>query len=389
MRFHVVSLPHTQTTAEFVHCAYTTKVVRFAEMMHARGHDVFLYSSDDNDAVCTEHIPVISKSFQNQFFLDDHHQKFFPIEWDSSLPYWQHMNSNVVDEVSRRVKPGDFLCLIAGVCQQPIADSLPGVTAVEFGVGYEGIFANHCVFESYAWMHYVYGRRGIDNGRYFDAVVPNYYNPDDFPLCEAKDDYLLYIGRLTKRKGLDAINDLCKQTGKHLVVIGQGGRVEGNRLVADHSILDCDFEYLGVVTNPVRKAELIGRAQAVLVPTQYVGPFEGVHIEAALCGTPVITTDWGVFTETVIHGVTGFRTRTLGEMIWAVDNTHTLNPATIRNYAVANHSLERVSDLYQAFFEQLSTLSETGWYDGSHTGITRYDRYTRNRPENPQIHEST
>jgi hypothetical protein len=65
MRFHVVSLPHTQTTKEFVHCAYTTKVVRFCNMMTSLGHEVFLYSSDDNDAHVTEHISVIPKKIQD------------------------------------------------------------------------------------------------------------------------------------------------------------------------------------------------------------------------------------------------------------------------------------------------------------------------------------
>lgn len=377
MRFHVTSLPHTQTTPDFVHCAYTTKVVRFATMMHRRGHEVFLYSSDENTAECTEHISVISREFQDQFFKDDHHKKFFPIEWDSNLPYWQQMNLNTANEIRRRAEPGDFLCLIGGVCQKPISDLLPGMMTVEYGVGYEGIFSSFCAFESYSWMHYVYGRAGIENGRAFDSVIPNYYDPDEFPLREKKKDYLLYIGRLTQRKGLDSVNELCRATGKKLVVIGQGGMVTEGLLVADHCTLDCDFEYLGVITDPVEKARWMGEASAVIVPTQYIGPFEGVHAEAGMCGTPVITTDWGVFTESVIQGVTGFRTRTLGEMVWAVDNLSTLDPATIRKYAVANYSMERVSDLYQAWFDQLDTLNHDGWYSASTTGISNYEKYSR------------
>lgn len=381
MRFHVINLPHTQTTLpDFVHCAYTAKVVRFCTMMHRRGHEVFLYSSDENTAECTEHVSVISREFQDEHFRDDHRQTFFPIEWDPKLPYWEEMNGNAAGEIARRSEHRDFLCLIGGACQKPVSDLLPDLMAVEYGVGYEGIFANHCVFESYAWMHHVYGKQGIDNGRYFDCVIPNYYDPDDFPLREDKGDYLLYIGRLTQRKGLDVVNELCKRTGKRLVVIGQGGTEVDGRLVADHCELDCDFQYLGVITDPVEKARWMGGAQAVLVPTQYIGPFEGVHVEAMMCGTPVITTDWGAFTETVVQGVTGFRTRTLGEMVWAVDSVGALDPATIRRYAVANWSMDRVSDLYEAFFEQLSTLHDDGWYSDWSAGVERYDRYGRVPP---------
>jgi glycosyltransferase involved in cell wall biosynthesis len=380
MRFHVVSLPHTQTTKDFVHCAYTTKVVRFCNMMTSLGHEVFLYSSEDNDAEVTEHVSIISKKMQNYYFRDDHTKTFFPIEWDSKLAYWQIMNIGSVEEIGKRIQPNDFICLIGGVCQKPIADAFPNHTSVEYGIGYEGIFSNFCIFESYAWMHYVYGKCGIEDGRYFDFVIPNYYNFTDFPLYEKKKDYLLYIGRLTQRKGLNVVNDLCKKTGKKLLVVGQGGEVRDGVLYGDHLQLDCDFEYLGVVTDPEQKAKLFGEASAVLVNTQYVGPFEGVHIEAAFTGTPVITTDWGVFPETVIHGVTGYRARTLGEAVWAVENLDKLDPKTIREYAVNNFSTDRVRWLYQAYFEQLETLREDGWYSDWNNGVNKYSRYSRYIP---------
>lgn len=380
MRFHVVSLPHTQTTKDFVHCAYTTKVVRFCDMMTDLGHQVFLYSSDDNEAKCYEHISVIPKKIQNIHFKADHTKTFFPIQWDSNLPYWRYMNTNAIGAISKRIEPKDFICIIGGTCQKEIADAFPENIAVEYGIGYEGIFSNFCVFESYAWMHYVYGKSSIDNGRYFDSVIPNYYNVEDFPLVENKQDYFLYIGRLTQRKGLNVVNDLCKKLGKKLVVIGQGGEIVDGKLVADHAVIDCDFEYLGVITDSVEKAKLIGEASAVLVNTQYIGPFEGVHVEAAFCGTPVITTDWGVFTETVIHGVTGYRTRTLGEAVWAANNLDKLDPKVIHDYAVANFSTTRIAELYQAYFEQLETLHEDGWYSNWDNGISKYQRYSKINP---------
>ena len=380
MRFHVVSLPHTQTTDEFVHCAYTTKVVRFCDMMHDLGHEVFLYSSDDNSAKCSEHVSVISKVEQGKYFKDDHTKTFFPIGWDDRLPYWQLMNDRSIVEIGRRIEGRDIICLIGGVCQKSIADVFWKNFAVEYGIGYEGTFSNFRIFESYAWMHYLYGKNNVADGRYFDCVIPNYYHSTDFPLVESKKDYLLYIGRLTKRKGLDVVNDICKKTGRKLVVVGQGGEVVDGRLVADHTELDCDFEYLGVITDPVEKARVIGEARAVLVPTQYIGPFEGVHIEAAFCGTPVITTDWGVFAETVIHGVTGFRTRTLGEAVWAVDQVENLNFRDISMYAFANFSTQRVSQMYQAYFEQLMSLYDDGWYSDWCDGVAKHKRYSKFYP---------
>lgn len=380
MKFHIVSLPHTQTTKEFVHCAYTTKVVRFCNMMMSLGHEVFLYSSEENDANCTEHISVISKEIQDKYFKDDHTKTFFPIEWHSDLPYWQLMNTNAINEIKQRIQATDFICLIGGHCQRPIAEAYDDYISVEYGIGYEGIFSDYKVFESYAWMHYVYGLRGIEDGRYFDCVIPNYYDPDDFPAQENKKDYLLYLGRVTQRKGLAVANDICNATGRKLIVVGQGGKIENDRLLGEFVELDCDFEYLGVITDPAEKAKVLGEAAGVLVNTQYIGPFEGVHVEAMLCGTPVITTDWGVFPETVVHGVTGFRARTLGEALWAVDHLDTLDSRVIRDYAISNFSMDSVKYQYQAYFEQLETLHGDGWYSDWNRGVDEYDRYVKYGP---------
>ena len=54
MRFHVVSLPHTNTTESFAVCAYTEKVRKFCIMMKALGHTVYLYAGEQNEAPCDE-----------------------------------------------------------------------------------------------------------------------------------------------------------------------------------------------------------------------------------------------------------------------------------------------------------------------------------------------
>jgi hypothetical protein len=62
--FHVVSLPHTQTTKEYLSCAYTEKVRKFCNMMSSLGNRVYLYASEENEAICDEFITVITKKEQ-------------------------------------------------------------------------------------------------------------------------------------------------------------------------------------------------------------------------------------------------------------------------------------------------------------------------------------
>jgi glycosyltransferase involved in cell wall biosynthesis len=365
MRFHVVSLPHTQTTKEYLPCAYTQKVINFCRMMKSLGHEVLLYASEENDAPCDELITAITKDEQRKTLkANDWKKDFFAIDWDSKLPYWKTMNEATIAAMRTRLRPRDFICLIGGNCQKPIADAYPSYQTVEFGIGYSGVFSRFKVFESYAWMHYVNGELRTGNGNSYDTVIPNYFDPADFPFSEKKEDYFLYIGRLISRKGVIVAHEVCKRIGAKLIMAGQGVTSSGeNRIVAPEVTLEGgDIHHVGTV-DVKQRGELMSKAKAVFVQTQYIGPFEGVHVEAMMCGTPVITTDWGVFTETVVDGVHGYRTKTLGEAMWAAKAVEKLDPWTIRKYAVSRWSLDVVRYLYQDYFRQLLGLWGDGWYN--------------------------
>src|ERR1044072_3104135 len=198
MRFHVVSLPHTQTTKAYSHCAYTEKVRKFCDMMMARGHEVFLYAGEENEANCTDHIVCITKNEQRELIGVEGPADNLKAEFDPNAIYWQLMNAKAARAIKENAKPQDFVCLIAGRCQQQIATALPDLMSVEFGIGYGGTFSPYRDFESYAWMHMVYGAQSRDphtaDGNAFDAVIPNYYDPEEFPYSEEKEDYFLYMG---------------------------------------------------------------------------------------------------------------------------------------------------------------------------------------------------
>ena len=350
MRFHVVSLPHTNTTEDFTACAYTEKVRKFCIMMKNLGHTVFLYAGASNSAPCDEWITCITEE-QRLEAVGNNHYSAASFDWN--LPHWVEFNKNVIKGIQERLEHKDFICLIAGYASKPIADAFPDELSVEFGIGYGGSFANFKVFESYAWMHACYGSKVTDphalDGKFYDTVIPSYIDIKDFPLQETPDDYYLFIGRLIERKGYQIAVDVCKALGKRLVVAGQGS-------APDYG------EYVGVVGTEER-AKLMGGAIASFVPTIYTEPFGLVVAEAMACGTPVITTDWGAFPENVIQGVNGFRCRTLRQFIDAAVAAPSLDRKAIREYAVNRFGLDVNALLYEKYFNRLMTLWGKGFYE--------------------------
>lgn len=351
MRFHVVSLPHTQTTRAFSVCAYTEKVRKFCMMMKALGHTVYLYAGEKNEAPCDELVTCIGED-QRAVAAGP---EYVWASFDASLPHWRAFNAAAAAGIKARAQPRDFVCVIAGIAHKPIADALPDMMTVEFGIGYGGTFAKFRVFESYAWMHTVYGAQSHNNphsidGQWFDAVIPGYLDPADFPFRSERnrDDYFLFVGRLTERKGYTIAQEVCQRLGKRLLLAGPG-------------IMQGYGEHVGVI-GPEERGRLMSGARALFAPTIYVEPFGNVAIEAMACGTPVIATDWGAFTETVVDGVTGFRCRTLSQFMDAATKVGDLDAQMIRRRVVQNYSLDAVGRKYHDYFERLSSLWGDGWY---------------------------
>lgn len=348
MKLHFVGLPHTETIHEYEWCAYTMKLLHMGQICQKIGYETVLYGSAKDEGGFGEVVEVVTP--------EDRETWFGHIDWNTSVfggwnpedEWWVTMGSRAIEAMKSRVEPGDAICIIAGRCQQAIADAFPQNVILEWAVGYEGILSNtyHC-FESEIWRHFIYGRNDINDGAFFDAVIPNSFDPLDFRFKETKDDYFLFLGRLTPRKGLAIVEEIAKH--HKVITAGQGDiRVPGT-------------EHVGVVRGK-EKAELLAGAKALICPTVYIEPFGGVAAEAQLSGTPIITTDFGAFTETVKHGETGFRCRNLREFLEAAEQVETLNPRTILEWAESKFTLDAVAPQWERWYNQIETLYGEGWY---------------------------
>ena len=357
LRFHLLGLANIETHKRNSSNAFIQKIVNLARILKSYGHTVYFYGVEGSDVPCDKFITVSTQEVLRNTYGDYDRTTSF-VNYNPADFAHQFFNKNAIQAILENKLEEDILLCPMGLCHKPIADAVNLLT-VEPGIGYEGVFSAYHVFESYAWMHYIYGRDKIEDGVWYDAVIPNYYDPDEFPFQPEKQDYLLYFGRITSRKGVQLASDVAKATGNQLYVVGTGALdnpVENLSLSSEKHI------HYHPAVGPEERAVLLGNAKAVLMPTYYIEPFGSVALEAQLCGTPIITTDWGAFPETVLHGVTGYRCRVFEEFCWAVNHIHDIKPENCREFIVKNYSLDRIGKMYEEYFQRISHLHHEGFY---------------------------
>lgn len=358
-RFHILGVPHTVTSPEYSACAYTTKVRRFAAMMTARGHEVIHYGHEDSQVQCAEHVTVITNADLKTAYGDyDWRRNFF--KYDLKDHAYQTFYAGAIREIQRRKQPGDFLLLFWGWGHQPVAAAHPDMIIVEPGIGYGARpITKWRVYESYAIRHASAGVDSITHCQedWYNVVIPNYFDPDDFTYQENKQDYALYLGRVYEGKGVNTIIQVCAEVGVPLLIAGQGSLAD-----MGYARPPGQVEHLGYA-DPARRRELMSNARVSMLASMYCEPFGGVQIENLFSGTPTLTSDWGAFAENNIHGITGYRCRTFDHWCWALENVHRIRPQNCRNWACDNFSMARVAEMYEEYFQMVADVhTGQGWY---------------------------
>ncbi len=346
-RIHLLGLPNCPTTAAYSLDGFSVANRRFARILKDLGHTVILYAHEENDAPCDELVPVITTE-ERETLLNGCPYQYAMM--NDRYPLWALTNPRLIREVGKRKQPRDFLCTIGGASHKPIADAHPDLPCIEYSIGYVTSFAAYRVYESHIWRHCTHGYQDDQQGRFFDAVIPYFFDHTEFPFRRHKEPFALYVGRLTPKKGLGIACQAAQLAGIPLKVIGHG----------DTSLVTHGAEYLGCLDDAARN-EWMSRASALLCPTLYLEPFGSMAVEAQLCGTPVISTDFGAFVETVEQGRTGYRCTYLGEFVDALHQLERLDPTYIRHRAVSLYSLAVVAPQYQRYFDRLALLWDQGW----------------------------
>ena len=264
-------------------------------------------------------------------------------------------------ELQRRVHDHDLVLSFYGNVHRSITDLVRHRAAiVEPAIGYEvtGVYADFRGFTSQAWMHYYYGTRGmLMEPSWYDEVIPNAITPGESRFDTDKSDYFMYIGRMVSTKGIALAIQVTQHLGQRLL-IGSPGRLShiGYDTVPPHVV---ELGYLGWR----ERARLLSRARGLFAPTHYIEPFGNVVAEAAMCGTPVITSDWGGFVDTVIPGVTGFRCRDFQGFVTAASSVAEIDPHICRDWALQEYSDDSVHHKFDRWFRKIQRRDFYQLYD--------------------------
>lgn len=365
MKLHLLGLPHTVTRNDFSHCAFTGKVLRFAPMLRAQGFHVIHYGAAGAESGANEQVDILTTDEHLRLLdIKKYHEDptaFVGAKAVVGLPLYTQFNFRLRDELIDRVEPGDAICLPFGAAHENAISGLEllksgEAAAVETGIGYPSPCTIRRVFESQAWRHWIMGKEEREGTGWGSPrqewVIPNYYRLDEWPvvrsaeLSEQDRHTVVFFGRLTEAKGIAVVPALARaHPGLRFVICGQGDPTP--------YLTEPNIEYQPPLQGRDRAA-FLGHGACALFPSRMVEPFCGAAVEAMLCGTPIVTGDFGAFTETNIVGTTGYRCSTEFDFANAIPWAMELKRGDVANSARERFATDVCGPLYANVFDDIS-----------------------------------
>ena len=324
--------------------AFGIATCKFIKSMSKLGYNIIHYGHEAYEVDCEHHTLVNNNDF--------------PAPEDAGVMLYHNnrlkdiFNKNLDDILPRTKSPGDLVACFYGYGPRPVLDKHPDLVITEPSIGYpaEAVFAPYRGFVSYAWMHYYYGtQKQLMEPSWYDEVIPNAFDPEEFTYNENKQEYFIFIGRMITSKGIDLAIQVTKHLGVKLIIASSGKLQEiGYDKVPDH-VIEAGY------VNAEQRRNLLAHARCLIAPTYYIEPFGNIVVEAGLSGTPVLTTDWGGFSENVAHGATGYRCKDFNSFIKGAQNIleGKIKSSNCRRYTESNYNLEIVHKRIDSWYKRI------------------------------------
>lgn len=186
-------------------------------------------------------------------------------------------------------------------------------------------------------------------------VIYNGLPLEKFPVEEQKENYLLFLGRITPVKGILEAIAVAEKTQIPLVIAAKVDPVD--RVFYENEVkqkIDGKLvRYVGEVDFG-EKIEYLAKARALLFPILWEEPFGLVVIEALACGTPVIAFRRGSVPEIIQDGINGCIVDTVDEMVRAVNKITSISPLRCRKSVEEKFSAGRMISEYEELFQKIA-----------------------------------
>ncbi|MEO0513841.1 MAG: glycosyltransferase [Planctomycetota bacterium] len=219
----------------------------------------------------------------------------------------------------RLLCPGAFLMRDGKVCEDCLGKTVPW-PAIQHSC-YRGSRTASAVVAGLNGVHRILGtwrkevdvflamtefgkRKYVEGGLPIERILvkPNFVHPA--PVAgDGGGGYALFVGRLSKEKGLDTLLAAWKmlQPNIRLKIVG-GGPLEDQ--VRDAAAHDSRIEYVGFCDADAVYG-LMQSASCLVFPSIWYEGLPKTIIESFACGTPVLTSDIGAQAEVVRHSENG------------------------------------------------------------------------------------
>jgi len=322
--------PYTYGGTEFMVSLLTEELVK-------RGHEVTLFSTGDSKTKARL-IPIWPKSLWRAKLSTPHavfslmYEKIFEMrdEFDIihdhcefyTAPYSKSLNSPVVSTI-----------------HHPLYEEMIILFKKFHNINYVAISKN---------------QRKTAPGINFVETIYHGLPLKKYPFRENSKNYLLWLSKITPKKGLAEAIDVAKKSGEKLIISGIIPKEDQDYFEyrIQPMIDGKQIKFVGAA-NFEKKIELFKNAKAFLYPIRRSEPFGLVVIESMACGTPVIAYKEGAMPELIKDGKTGFLVNSLEEMVNALKKIKNIKRIDCRRRVEKKFGLRKMVNRYENLYRRI------------------------------------
>lgn len=337
-------------------------VSNITEELVRRGHDVTLFASGDSKT-SAKLVNIFDKALNYEELDTMLSPLARKLNWMYSLPALLHIvkafeSSGKFDIIHDHTHY--LSCFFSDFVKTPMVSTYHGSFAIAEQSPIEKMILQK--YRHHSWTAISKSQKNETTlGLKFVGTVHHGLHRNDYLYNETPQNYLVWLGRITDRKGIAEAITVAKTLDKKLIITG--------------NVKDRDKDYFQKEINPhidgrqivydgpsdvKTKVKLLRNAKALLYPVKWNEPFGMVMIESMAVGTPVIGFGRGAVPEVIRDGVTGFVVKDVRKMITVTKKLYSMNDSEYlkmrkdaRRHIEKNFTVERMVDQYEKIYAKL------------------------------------